>query len=171
MKPPRTLLEVFESLPEGTLAQFIQNKIVMSPSLNDNHQKVLDTIYRRIGNFIEQNGLGETRCAPYDVFLNKYNIFQPDIIFISNANIQFIKENGFHGAPDLIIEILSPSTAKYDLVDKKDVYEQFAVKEYIIINPADKTVTIYELNNAEFQVSFTSAAMVESKLLGTTFQF
>src|SRR5438128_11577050 len=105
VKPPRTILEVFKNLPECTLAQLIHNQLIMSPVPSDAHQKVLDKIYRQLGNFVEENKLGETRVAPYDVFLNKKNSFQPDIIFIATESLYKIKEDGFYVAPDLVIEI------------------------------------------------------------------
>lgn len=82
-----------------------------------------------------------------DVYLEDENIFQPDILFISNENQHVIEEDGIHGAPDLVIEILSPGTAKYDLMKKKDVYERRGDKEYWIVNPETKLVQGYFLVN------------------------
>jgi len=144
------MLEVYQTLPEGTLAQLIHNQIYMSPAPSDLHQKILDKVYRQLGNFIEENDLGQTRTAPYDVYLNKKNIFQPDIIFISKQNEQHIKRNGFYGAPDLVIEILSPATWRFDKEDKKDEYERSGVKEYWMIDPADKTTEGFYLKKTEF---------------------
>ena len=149
--PPKTLFEVFESLPEGTPAQLINNQIVMSPAPSDPHQKVLDKIYRRLGDFVESNSLGETRTAPYDVYLNRRNVYQPDIVFISNENLHKIKLNGLHGAPDLVIEILSPATWRSDKEDKKDEYERSGVKEYWMVEPLDKSTEGFRLVGDEFQ--------------------
>lgn len=171
IKPPRTLLEVFQSLPEGTLVQLIQNEIIMSPAPSFLHQQILADIQYELTILIKKKQLGIIVASPVDVWLNNKNIYQPDLIFISNEQKHLIKNDGFHAAPDLIVEVLSPSTAKYDLEEKKDAYEQFGVKEYIIIDPADKTVTVYELKNEVFQVSYTGKAKVESKLLAATFEF
>lgn len=73
--------------------------------------------------------MGELRIAPYDVYFDENNIFQPDIILIANENTPKIAERGFFGAPNLIIEILSPSNARFDKEEKKPVYEKFGVKE------------------------------------------
>ncbi len=171
IRPPRTLLEVYQSLPVGTLAQLIQNELIMSPSPLEIHQQILINLAADIHFYVKSRKAGEVRVAPYDVFLNKKNVYQPDIIFLSNENLDKIKTNGFHGAPDLVIEILSPTTAKYDLEDKKDIYEQYAVKEYIVINPADKSVIVYALQNENFDVYFTGFAVVKSKLLAAKFEF
>lgn len=150
--PPKTLFEVFESLPEGTPAQLINNQIVMSPAPSDAHQKALDKIYRRLGDFVEKNNLGETRAAPYDVCLNRRNVYQPDIVFITNENLHRIQPNGLHGAPDLVIEILSPATWRSDKEDKKDEYERSGVKEYWMIEPLDKSTEGFRLVGDEFQL-------------------
>lgn len=74
--------------------------------------------------------MGTTRVAPYDVYFDRQNAYQPDIIFISNEQKHLIDKDGFYGAPALVIEILSPITAKYDLEEKKEIYERYGVKEY-----------------------------------------
>src|SRR5699024_9382959 len=102
-KPPRTMMEVFQSLPEGTLVQLIENNLVMSPAPLDRHQKTLVEIHFQLHAFIREKGLGETRVASYDVYLDRKNAFQPDIIFISNERLSLIEEDGLRGAPDLVI--------------------------------------------------------------------
>ncbi len=148
--PPRTMLEVFESLPEGTLAQLINNQIYMSPAPNTKHQIVLSEIFNSLFNYVKTKHLGRVLVAPFDVFLNKNNVYQPDIIFIANKNSGGLKENGFHGAPDLIIEILSPATMQFDKEDKKYEYERSGVKEYWIIDPISKLAEGFYLENHEF---------------------
>jgi Uma2 family endonuclease len=171
VSPPRTMLEVYRSLPEGTLCQLINNQIIMSPAPLDIHQKILDKLYRLLGNFVEKNNLGETRVAPYDVYFSVRNVYQPDIIFISNENSINIQKDGLHGAPDLIIEVLSPSTAKYDLEDKKDCYERYGVKEYWIVDPATKSTQGYALEKNEFILLATATGEIKSSLLNTSFTF
>lgn len=169
--PPRTILEVYESLPEGTLAQLINNQVVMSPSPSSAHQRVLDKVYRYLGNFVEENSLGETLVAPYDVFFNKKNSFQPDIIFIATENLHKIKENGFYGAPDLVIEILFPATSHYDKEDKKDEYERNGVKEYWLMDPIQKDAEGFYLSNNEFQSLGISKELIRFKLFDLSIPF
>ncbi len=172
MAPPRTMLDLYRGLPEGTLCQLINNQLIMSPAPTENHQKVLDRIYRRLGDFIEKNQLGEVRVAPYDVYLGKRNVYQPDILFVGNNNLSKIQSDGLHGAPDLIIEILSSSTAKYDLEDKKEVYEQFGVLEYWIVDPSNKQVWGYQLVDKCYHgLATTAAGEINSFLLKTQFIF
>jgi Uma2 family endonuclease len=120
---------------------------------------------------VERNELGEVRVAPYDVHLDAENIFQPDIVFVAKGNINKIKERGLYGAPDLVIEILSPGNKKYDKRDKKDIYEKYGVKEYWIIDPADKQVTGYTLVNDEFVQTNSETAIINSALLNLSITF
>lgn len=163
--PPRTMLEAFKSFPEGTLVQLINNQIVIAAAPLDIHQLVLGDIFVELTMYVKGNKLGQTRVAPYDVFLSSKNVFQPDICFIANENLHKIEKEGLHGAPDLVIELLSPSTSKYDLDEKKDVYERYGVKEYFIIEPATKSVDQYWLVNGEYTKHPASSGNINSKLL------
>ena len=171
ISPPRTMLEAFKSLPEGTLVQLINNQLVMAAAPLDIHQQVLGDIFIEISIVVKKNKLGQTRVAPYDVYLSNRNVFQPDICFIANDNLNKIEEDGLHGVPDLVIELLSPSTSKYDLDDKKDVYERYGVKEYFIIEPATKSISHYWLIYGEYEKQQTAGGIINSKLLNCQITF
>lgn len=163
--------EVYQSLPEGTLAQLINNQLVMSPAPTDNHQKILGSIFARLFHYAEENKLGEVRMAPYDVFLDKKNIFQPDILFVATQNGHLVKESGVHGAPDIVIEVLSPSTWHYDYGEKKDAYERCGVKEYWIVDPATKNAEGFALENKEFIPLGVMQGRIKLRLIKTTIKF
>ena len=171
LNPLRTMFEVFKSLPEGTLCQLINNNLVMSPAPTDPQQKILMDISAQLFFYISKNQLGEVRVAPYDVYFNRKNIYQPDIVFIAKENINKIKEDGLHWTPDLVIEILSPRTAKYDLEDKKDVYERYGVKEYWAVDPVSKQVYFFKLVKDEYVEAETKNAVIKSSLLKTEIKF
>src|SRR5690606_24308616 len=80
-KPPRTIREVYDALPEGTLAQLIQSQLVMSPAPTYGHQKLVVRLCNSIYNFLDQNDIGKVIVAPFDVHLDDENVFQPDIIY------------------------------------------------------------------------------------------
>ena len=141
--PPKSMLEVWESLPEGTLCQLINNKLIMSPAPIDIHQVVLNEINIEISILLRKNRIGKIRIAPYDVHFSKQNILQPDILFIKNENLDKIQDKGIFGAPDLIIEILSPSTSQLDWEEKKLIYERYGVQEYFLVEPNSKSVTSF----------------------------
>ncbi len=170
-KPPRTMMEVFQSLPEGTLVQLIENNLIMSPAPTFRHQRILMKIIGQLQPFIEKRKLGQVVVAPVDVYLNEENAYQPDIIFISRERQSIIEEDGLHGAPDLIIEILSPGTAKYDLKEKKEVYERFGVKEYWTVEPTSCSVQGWFLVEGKFEEITAKDGAIPSRLLKETFAF
>jgi len=170
-QPPRTIREVFESLPEGTLAQLIENQLVMSPSPSDRHQEVLHEISVIIYNYLKQHSIGKVRIAPYDVHLDDENIFQPDLIFIRNENLSNIQQNGYHGAPDLVLEVLSPRTARYDRGKKKTAYERHGVSEYWLVDPDTREAEGFFLKEGRYGDPVRSNGRIESEILGNIFEF
>jgi Uma2 family endonuclease len=171
MRKPETLVDVYRLLPEGTPIQVIQNQFYMSPSPTFDHFSVTREIFRQLDAYIMQNNLGEAVYAPVDVYLGNKNAVQPDVFFISKANKHLIKKDGIYGAPDLIIEVLSPSNKNADLIKKKAVYEQFGVREYFIVEPSDKTVLSYYLKDGKYAEPKKQKSKFTSKLLGKTFSF
>ncbi|KAA2243852.1 Uma2 family endonuclease [Chitinophaga agrisoli] len=169
--PPRTMMEVFEYLPEGTLVQLIENILIMSPAPTTNHQRMLAKIYKVMAIFVDDHDLGEVWISPLDVYLDDENAFQPDIIFISKARQSIVKKKGIYGAQDLVIEILSPSTGKYDRRQKKDVYERCGVQEYWIIDPYEKSVQGFQLVNNKYKALAQTEGFIRSGLLQTEFHF
>jgi len=170
-QPPRTIREVYDALPEGTLAQLISSQLVMAPAHTYGHQKILNIINRKIADYVEQKGLGEIIISPFDVHLDEENIFQPDIQFLRKDQLPKIQKDGFHGAPALVIELLSPGTARYDLQQKKDVYERSGVQEYFIVDPDTREVEGYFLENGKYGKVSQTKGTISSRLLEKDFQF
>ncbi|MGB3073791.1 MAG: Uma2 family endonuclease [Chitinophagales bacterium] len=170
-RPPRTAMEVFKLLPEGTLCEVIENQLYMAPPPNEFHQGTLSDLFLEIGNYVKQQDPGIVRFAPYGVYLDDESVVEPDLLFISRENIELIKKDGFHGAPDLIIEILSPSNEQHDTVTKKNLYEKFGVKEYWIVDPENKVATGYEWKKGKFLSLGITSNKIPSKLLHQTFSF
>ncbi|MBR1579424.1 MAG: Uma2 family endonuclease [Selenomonadaceae bacterium] len=85
-----------------------------------------------------------------DVFFSEKDNFIPDAMIVCNPDI--VKSNGIHGTPDLVVEVLSPSTAKNDRFNKKALYEKYAVKEYWIVDPYSRTIEIYHLVEGKFEL-------------------
>lgn len=168
--PPRTILEVFESLPEGTLAQLVNNQLVTSPAPTSKHQRVSRAIFRQLDAFVLAHQLGEVFYAPIDVYLDEENVFEPDLVFISNERLHIFKDN-IYGAPDLVVEVLSPGTENRDKRDKKTVYEKYRVKEYWIAHPITKKVLGYRLEGNHFATITSEDGVIESGLLNLTIRF
>ena len=168
--PPRTAMEVFELLPEGTLAEVINNVLYMPPSPTVTHQIITTNIGSELNTFVRQNGLGLCLLSPIDVYLGDNNVVQPDLVFIARKNLGIIKNDKIKGVPDLIVEILS-GDKKHDLERKKEVYEAFGVKEYFIINQVDNEVITYYFDAGKFTMQESTKGKLQSKLLNNTFSF
>ncbi|HET7117365.1 MAG TPA: Uma2 family endonuclease [Hanamia sp.] len=171
LHPPKSILEVWKSLPEGTLCQLINNKLIMSPAPQNLHQVVTGEIFVEISLYLRKNKIGEVRISPYDVHFSKENILQPDIFFIKNENLNKIRSKGLFGAPDLVVEILSPSTSHLDFGEKKSVYERYGVSEYFIVDPNTKSVDSYFLKDEKYEAQKTITGKINSKILGTKISF
>jgi Uma2 family endonuclease len=141
----------YDQLPEGAPYQLIDGELTMSPSPTFYHQKVMLRLAVLIERFVEEQNLGEVVTAPMDVYLSETEVYQPDIIYISNERRHIIHEK-IRGVPDLIVEVLSPSNAYYDLVHKKNNYESVGVREYWLIDPQEKIVEVYENREKGFRL-------------------
>ncbi len=171
LQPPRTILEVWESLPEGTLCQLINNNIVMSPAPKSIHQSILGKIFFEISKLLEDNKIGELYIAPFDVHLSKRNILQPDLVFVANENLHLVEDKGLIHSPDIVIEILSQSTSHIDLGEKRDIYEHYGVKEYFIVDPNNKNVISLILEGKEFKEMIETVGNFYSSILESTITF
>lgn len=118
--------EDYARLPEGTPFQLIGGKLIMTPAPGTYHQIILMRLIEKLLFFLAGKDLGILFTAPVDVFLEEKETYQPDIIFIAKDRLHIIETTKIKGAPDLVIEILSPSTGYYDL-KKKLVFTRGAV--------------------------------------------
>ena len=114
----------------------------MVPSPLEAHQRVSKKIEYQLVEFIEGHDLGYVYYAPFDVVLSMGNVVQPDILFISKERRGIITKQNVQGAPDLVIEVLSPGTSDRDLTLKRTLYGKYGVREYWIVNPEAQTVEV-----------------------------
>lgn len=132
----------------NTPCQLINGELIMSPSPTPYHQVVSSNLNDILKTEAKKKG-GMVFYAPMDLYIDKKNVFQPDLIYISKENNKIISKRGIEGTPDLVIEIISPSNIFSDRNRKKKVYQQIGVKEYWIVDPANKTLEIYKHNQAD----------------------
>jgi Uma2 family endonuclease len=124
--------------------ELINGEIMRKQAPKPLHQQIAWRLTSAIDKFLSEKPIGKGFFAPIDVYFDDYNNAQPDLIFIANERSFIIDlHEGIMGAPDLIVEIISPSSVKQDRFDKKEMYEKFAVKEYWIIDPRNETLEIY----------------------------
>lgn len=139
-----------------------------APSLH--HQNAVSFLLSKMRAFADERQLGKVFTSPIDVLFDDGNCFQPDLCFVANDR-SFLLDNGeyINGAPDLVVEVLSPGTWKNDRIAKKAVYEKYAVKEYWILDPVYKTVEIFVMENNAFRahaVAETAGAVASVLLSG-----
>lgn len=142
-------------LPEGNRYEIIEGELFMTPSPRTIHQRVIVKLFQLINDFVKKGKLGEVFIAPYDVLLSKYDIVQPDIIFVSKENARIVTELNIQGTPDLVVEILSPSNKEIDLLLKKKLYAASGIKEYLIADPANKSVKLFNLGKTGYMEAKT----------------
>jgi Uma2 family endonuclease len=142
--------EDYCKLPEGAPYQLIGGELVMTPAPGTYHQLISSELEYQLKSFNYEKNAGVVLDAPVDVYLGESETYQPDIVFIGRDRKEIIEPGRINGSPDLVVEILSPSTAYYDLRKKFKVYEKSGVKEYWIVDPEDKSVQVFVLSNGKF---------------------
>jgi Uma2 family endonuclease len=125
--------------------QLIEGDLVMAPSPSSFHQDILANLLVIFRTYLREHPRGKVFVAPLDTYMSDINVYQPDLLFIRKENLGIIEEHGIEGAPDLAIEILSKSSAKYDLGPKRSVYARTGVEELWIIDPAKRTLALFRL--------------------------
>lgn len=164
----RYTYEDYLKAPDDVRYELIEGELIMAPSPVTRHQRICGRLFALIFTFVRDNNLGEVFTAPYDVVMDEYNVFQPDILFISKERLNIITEKNVQGAPDLVIEILSEATAYRDAIQKKRLYARFGVKEYWIVAPDDKLVEVYYLKDkGEYQLlkTYFENDIIESQII------
>ena len=135
--------------------EIIGGQLVVSPSPSTRHQHVLGEIYTALKNHLMSNTMGRVFVAPLDVQLSFYDVVQPDLLVVLNDRRDIIQEQGIAGPPNLVVEVLSPSSKMTDRVDKAALYARSGVEEYWIVDPIEETVTVYGLDGDRFAPSAT----------------
>jgi Uma2 family endonuclease len=135
----------YEKMPaDGFRHEIIAGEEFMTPPATTALQSILFKIARRLGDHAEARKLGRVFVAPTTVILSKHDAVEPDVFFVSKARASIITPKNIQGAPDLAIEVLSPSTAANDRGPKLDTYDRAGVRENWIVDPMSKTVEIRE---------------------------
>lgn len=137
--------EDFCALPEdGNVHEIIDGVHYMNPAPVPGHQRVLVFLSHIFADYLEKHPIGEVFVAPLDILLSEHDIVEPDLIYISNTKRGIIGDKNIQGMPELLVEILSPSTRRKDFTLKKDLYERRGVLEYWIVDPDADQVQLYE---------------------------
>ena len=157
MAPAASTKLTFEDyclLPDdGRRHEIIDGEHYVNPSPNTKHQIISRQMAFAMWGFVEPRQLGEVFYAPFDVVLSPFDVVEPDIVFVSAARSHILTSANIQGAPDLVVEILSPSNRQYDQIVKFKRYDALGVAEYWIVDPDAETVTIYRRTSTGFALA------------------
>jgi Uma2 family endonuclease len=161
-----THADLLQMPDDGKRREIIDGDLYVTPSPLNYHQKILLNLTGPFWQFLESHPLGELRFAPLDVILSDYDVLEPDLLLVLNEHKHFLQD-WVRGAPDLVIEILSPSTEGRDRGIKLKAYARFGVREYWIVDPVAHVVEVYRLTAEGFHLAATCAMgdTVETPLL------
>ena len=125
----------------------------MPPAPLTGHQMISIALASRLYLFVEEKGLGTVVAALTDVVLSDTDVVQPDVLFVSSQRIHILTRENIQGAPDLVVEILSPATSERDRTIKLDLYAQHGVKEYWIVDSDARMITVLLRDERGFEVA------------------
>ena len=131
--------------------EVLKGELIMVAAPLTIHQKTSINLTILITSYVREKKLGEVLYAPTDVVLAKDVVVQPDILFIRKDRTGIIGEKAVMGAPDLIVEIVSPNSASYDTIEKRDIYEKNGVKEYWLVFPQEKAVEVLTIEDGIYR--------------------
>jgi len=137
---------------DGQRYEILDGDLVVSPSPTPRHQFIVVKLVQFLSQ-AEFGGFGRVAVAPLDVVLDEHNVAQPDVLFITTSRLDIVTNRHVQGAPDLVVEVLSPTTRSHDLGTKLGVYARYGVLWYWVVDPLVKTVHIYELREGTYRAA------------------
>jgi Uma2 family endonuclease len=151
---PNRVIFTYEDLlqfPEdGKRYEILEGELVVTPAPNLGHQGASIALSTILYLHVEQHGLGTVLAAPCDVLLSEISVVEPDLLFVSRERREIMERAFVRGAPDLVVEILSPSTARRDREAKMKLYGQYGVPNYWLIDPEAREALAFALQDGEY---------------------
>ncbi len=147
--------EDYLKTPDDERYELLDGALIVPPAPNTAHQSVQAELGWRMARFIREGGLGHLFFAPTDVILSRTDVVQPDLLFISSERVDIITPANIQGAPDLIVEIRSDSTAERDESFKRQLYANFGVDEYWLVDPEAATISVLLLGENGYDAAAT----------------
>lgn len=138
-------------LPEDQRYEVLEGDLYMVPAPGMLHQEILANLYVALRTYVLERKLGKVYFAPVDVILDDHTIVQPDLLVILNENMTIKRPEGVRGAPNLVVEVLSPGTSHRDRGRKRQLYGRFGVREYWLLDPQGRTLEVAVLRDGELQ--------------------
>ena len=136
--------EDYVELPnDGKRYEILDGELFVTPAPSTKHQRILGNLHLLLGAYARSSRVGEVLLAPCDVLLARHDIVQPDLLFVARERTALIEAANVKGAPDLLVEVLSPTTRRTDERTKRDRYRATGVAEYWLVDPELETIKVY----------------------------
>jgi Uma2 family endonuclease len=162
-----TYSQLRAELPEtNQLGELWEGQLVMSPSPSFYHQQIVFCFQRALHDWVRARGLGQVVGAPIDMVLSEHRTTQPDVAFIARERLGIIHD-AILGPADLVAEVISLGSRTRDRIEKRDLYEQYGVQEYWIIDPESQSADVLFLENGTYRLAMRCGIgeAAESRLL------
>ena len=148
----RLTYEDYCRLPnDGKRYEIIEGELFVTPSPFRPHQRAVTRLTSYLSVFVREKDIGEVFVAPFDVVFSRFDVVEPDLLYVSKGRLSVLTEKNVQGAPDLVVEVLSPSTAEKDRTIKLKLYARYGVQEYWIIDPYGPSAEIYRRQEKGFE--------------------
>ena len=138
---------------DGRRHELIDGEHYVTPSPVSRHQLIVGNIAFHVRAFLESHPVGTVIPGPLDVILSTHDVVEPDLLYVSRERRDAVLKDWARGAPDLVVEVGSPSTRRRDATLKRDLYERFSVQEYWIVDPEAEVVRVHRLVNGRYDSS------------------
>jgi Uma2 family endonuclease len=135
--------------------EILEGELTVTPAPSTKHQTASGNLFVLLAHYSKQRDLGKLFHAPIDLILESTSVLQPDLLFVSKTRQNIITERAIEGAPDLVIEILSPATSRIDRITKAQIYARHRVPAYWIVDPDLEVVEIYLLEADGYRLAAT----------------
>jgi Uma2 family endonuclease len=132
--------------------EIIGGNLLMAPAPDTWHQNWVGSLFDILRSHARKHQSGRVFVSPIDVVLDEENTVQPDLVYISNERSGIIQRRAIFGVPDLLVELVSPSSVRRDRYDKKELYARFGVREYWIGDPANRSLEILTLQGGRYEL-------------------
>ena len=150
--------EDYCNAPEDKRYELHDGDLVVVPSPKGRHQDSVGSLYYFLRAFVQGRELGRVYIAPFDIVFSNHDVVQPDVIFVSNEKLDIITADNIQGAPDLVIEVLSPSTAHRDRTFKRALYARHGVREFWLVNTDAHTIEVLQFEEESYHTVGTYSA-------------
>jgi Uma2 family endonuclease len=135
----------------GRRYEIIDGELFVTPSPRRAHQNVVTQLSSYLAAFVRREGRGRVYVAPFDVVFSFHDVVEPDILYVSKERASVVTEKNVQGAPDLVVEVLSATTAEIDRTTKLKLYARYGVQEYWLVDPEQCTAEIYRREARGFE--------------------